>query len=92
VRGWGSPNSGDLRKSLALCLLRASKPLYHATVLYLCMVTGIIERKSISTVKFLNKYSQKYTALFSNMSPAWQHDLNVNAGIIARGFYTVKIL
>ncbi len=92
VRGWGSPNSDDLRKSLALCLLCASKPLYHATVLYLCMVTGITERESIITVQFINKYSQKYTALFSNMSSAWQHDLNVNAGIIARGFHTVKKL
>jgi hypothetical protein len=54
------------------------------------MVSGNIERESISAVKFLNKYSQKYTALFSNMSSAWQHDLNINAGIIARGFHTVK--
>ncbi len=33
VRGWGSPDSDDWRKSLALCLLRVSLKFTHKTTL-----------------------------------------------------------
>jgi len=52
------------------------------------MVNGIIERESMHSAV----HKQIVSKVYYTVSSAWQHDLNINAGIIARGFHTVKKL